>query len=312
MLGRTPIKTRSKAALCESRRHGNEGDESNVRHCKACMDEDDTDMVQCDDCDDWYHFKCVGVNQEIAHHDWCCSHCQTNKEAKNNTSTNVSAPHLATEPLPVLNSNMPLELSKHHYRNDKKQGFRENACQHSETSKNSTRRKQLQLELQMLDEERKLQESEEAKKREYLHKRYELLKEIASETSSVIESEEEEMGEKVSRWLEDEIDINRVPVHQVTQPRQPKVESIFPPPIMQQGQGQPKFILRNPRNVQPNSQQNQQESCLQRITTPAFRQQGLFTQQIEPKFVPEIRRMKIQDDESFIDNQQLAEYNFPH
>lgn len=50
---------------------GNDGN----HHCKACADEDNTRMVQCDRCDDWYHFECVEVSQGVAHRDWQCSKC---------------------------------------------------------------------------------------------------------------------------------------------------------------------------------------------------------------------------------------------
>ncbi|XP_055920890.1 uncharacterized protein LOC129952362 [Eupeodes corollae] len=46
-------------------------------HCKACQNEDNDDMVQCDTCDDWYHYVCVGVNDEIKDHDWNCINCRT-------------------------------------------------------------------------------------------------------------------------------------------------------------------------------------------------------------------------------------------
>lgn len=79
MLGRTPIKTRSNSAPRDGRSTdgprnvigGNDGN----HHCKACADEDNTRMVQCDRCDDWYHFECVEVSQGVASRDWQCSKC---------------------------------------------------------------------------------------------------------------------------------------------------------------------------------------------------------------------------------------------
>lgn len=35
--------------------------------CQRCERIDDyDDMVQCDYCDDWYHFRCAGVSKKIA------------------------------------------------------------------------------------------------------------------------------------------------------------------------------------------------------------------------------------------------------
>ncbi|XP_062538326.1 max-binding protein MNT-like [Armigeres subalbatus] len=78
--------------------------------------------------------------------------------------------------------------------NTKSQGSVDNRSRLSKgaSSRSSTRQKRIQLELQQLDEERKLQEKEEANKREYLQKRFELLKEFASETSSTTEHDVEE------------------------------------------------------------------------------------------------------------------------
>ncbi|XP_062711580.1 uncharacterized protein LOC134289580 [Aedes albopictus] len=71
-------------------------------------------------------------------------------------------------------------------------------------SRLSTRQQQKQLELELLDEQRKLQEEEEANKREYLRKRYELLQEMASETSSTsgVSVVEDGPNEKVNAWLQ--------------------------------------------------------------------------------------------------------------
>ncbi|XP_065095683.1 uncharacterized protein LOC135717497 [Ochlerotatus camptorhynchus] len=32
-------------------------------------------MVSCDDCERWFHFDCVGVNADVANHDWSCQEC---------------------------------------------------------------------------------------------------------------------------------------------------------------------------------------------------------------------------------------------
>ena len=43
-------------------------------YCTCKMPESyDTRMVQCDDCDTWYHFKCVGIRKEPEH--YVCPSC---------------------------------------------------------------------------------------------------------------------------------------------------------------------------------------------------------------------------------------------
>ncbi|KAJ6648775.1 Transcription initiation factor TFIID subunit 3 [Pseudolycoriella hygida] len=44
--------------------------------CQLCKGEDSNDMVQCDRCDLWYHFGCVGVTGDIAQVEWICDKCK--------------------------------------------------------------------------------------------------------------------------------------------------------------------------------------------------------------------------------------------
>lgn len=45
--------------------------------CQGCVRNDSyDDMVCCDNCDDWYHYKCAGVGKEIKDLDWSCKICQ--------------------------------------------------------------------------------------------------------------------------------------------------------------------------------------------------------------------------------------------
>ncbi|XP_062700682.1 uncharacterized protein LOC134284974 [Aedes albopictus] len=353
MLGRTPMKTRSTAASRDSRTAPgstrNEIDGS--QHCKVCKDDDNTRMVQCDKCDDWYHFECVEVSQGVADRDWHCPSClQAAKGAKKkstvkeatvvpsvstlasiNPSIRVTSvplnvvpqissslpalpsdvndsmlthvpsnvmfppmsankvsntippsntpvtstfsasnilippsiftlaggtaplnpppppsnqfiqstacslntfpemrslrqclpvssghpPILAAASIPLASStiipttgvlvgqlpNEPLKSTSDIPQNNAKQGFRETSSQHSGTSRRSTKQRQLELELKMLDEERKLQEEENAKKREYLRRRYALLLEMASESSSIVESEDARVEDRVEEWV---------------------------------------------------------------------------------------------------------------
>lgn len=37
--------------------------------CKICGSADNSRMVCCDTCGEWYHFECVGVNESIANVD---------------------------------------------------------------------------------------------------------------------------------------------------------------------------------------------------------------------------------------------------
>lgn len=45
-------------------------------NCQECYERDDMKMVQCDSCDEWAHYRCVGVGPEIAKLPWLCRKCK--------------------------------------------------------------------------------------------------------------------------------------------------------------------------------------------------------------------------------------------
>ena len=48
--------------------------------CRRPWDAAGEGMVACDNCDEWYHFLCVGVTEEEAKRvaRWICRQCRTN------------------------------------------------------------------------------------------------------------------------------------------------------------------------------------------------------------------------------------------
>ena len=49
--------------------------------CLVCGQEyTDEDMVQCDDCQRWFHFECVGVDESVSERAWSCTKCRMNKQ----------------------------------------------------------------------------------------------------------------------------------------------------------------------------------------------------------------------------------------
>ncbi|XP_058838797.1 uncharacterized protein LOC131694257 [Topomyia yanbarensis] len=59
--------------------------------CRKCNSPDNSRMVQCDDCNEWYHYSCVMVDEGIADYDWSCDECVTKKAQPTGTSTPVSS-----------------------------------------------------------------------------------------------------------------------------------------------------------------------------------------------------------------------------
>ncbi|XP_058816133.1 uncharacterized protein LOC131679419 [Topomyia yanbarensis] len=276
-------------------------DESNQGVCKVCDGSDNSRIIQCDKCDDWFHFDCVGVSQAVENQDWLSSDCYGKQHAKNKKSTkptpptvppsyymmppnapmqlNTSLPPMPliqsyrllnpsisslgvnyydrcytvpssfiqpipSVPYPVVSSDvqpttipiggqpkeLPEQLHPRFPPKTKKQVLEDNMSQYSEvSSRRSTKQRQLKLQLQMLDDERKLQEAEEASKREYIHTRNQLMKEIVNEEDSIVDADEGLSDERVAEWLNDEAPAE-VPVSQ-NQRQLPVSQSVVVPQL---------------------------------------------------------------------------------
>ncbi|XP_065085825.1 uncharacterized protein LOC135707839 [Ochlerotatus camptorhynchus] len=55
--------------------------------CRGCGGPDTDDMVQCDECDGWHHYDCVGVTDEVVNQSWSCTNCKTAKWIQRTTPT---------------------------------------------------------------------------------------------------------------------------------------------------------------------------------------------------------------------------------
>ncbi|XP_062538350.1 uncharacterized protein LOC134206636 [Armigeres subalbatus] len=55
--------------------------ESMLQTCLLCDQPDDNEMVCCDRCDEWFHFNCVGVNEDVANRSWLCPDCLASTNA---------------------------------------------------------------------------------------------------------------------------------------------------------------------------------------------------------------------------------------
>ena len=44
-------------------------------YCSCLMPETYGDMVQCDECEKWFHLKCVGLEELTTEENWSCNSC---------------------------------------------------------------------------------------------------------------------------------------------------------------------------------------------------------------------------------------------
>ncbi|XP_062550626.1 uncharacterized protein LOC134215453 [Armigeres subalbatus] len=128
-------------------------------NCPLCQSDDDSHMVSCDRCNEWYHFECVGVTDDIANHSWVCLKCTktdalnppskstgaTSKASKPQETEQLDGPRKLAPPVAPAQTSQPLQLS-------------------------------VDLQLKMLEEERAIE-------RKYLMRKYQLMME-ASRTAN--------------------------------------------------------------------------------------------------------------------------------
>ncbi|XP_036347068.1 uncharacterized protein LOC118756408 [Rhagoletis pomonella] len=87
-------------------------------NCNKCVEVDTERMVQCDACNSWYHFDCVGVDSNIADMSWSCEVCRRNVSATNAKPTASSSPTTEkgkghSQPVPSLVPAVNSQMDSH-------------------------------------------------------------------------------------------------------------------------------------------------------------------------------------------------------
>lgn len=81
--------------------------------CRRCRGPDTDDMVQCDKCDGWHHYGCVGVTDEVADQSWSCANCKTATWNQRTTAASGgdSAQQESSKTLPSKRTPLPKQAS---------------------------------------------------------------------------------------------------------------------------------------------------------------------------------------------------------
>nr|XP_029709921.1 hepatoma-derived growth factor-related protein 2-like [Aedes albopictus] len=69
------MSSRSVAGAGEHTRNKDDSPGGEGESCGTCRRVDNSRMVQCDECDIWFHYDCVNVNDSIRSRDWSCNGC---------------------------------------------------------------------------------------------------------------------------------------------------------------------------------------------------------------------------------------------
>lgn len=60
-------------------------------NCPICERADTQEMVQCDTCDEWHHFDCVGVDHTVAERSWLCPRCSPRARRRQSSQDRLSS-----------------------------------------------------------------------------------------------------------------------------------------------------------------------------------------------------------------------------
>ncbi|XP_062715839.1 uncharacterized protein LOC134291734 [Aedes albopictus] len=158
-----------------------------ISSCGLCETPDDDNMVQCDECELWFHFYCVEVTESIAEVSWFCPGCANVTIMK--TPSEVSKAKCISKTSAVTRIQQYVNPPRNEAASNKSAG---------RSSRRSETARKIELQLQKLEEERKLQ-------LKYLEQKYSLLEELESERSSAASDQESftENASKIQQWLKD-------------------------------------------------------------------------------------------------------------
>ncbi|XP_062701742.1 uncharacterized protein LOC134285262 [Aedes albopictus] len=172
--------------------------------CQTCRFADHSRMVQCDDCDGWHHYNCVGVDDRIAKKQWRCVKCDDNRKVRRSSkTTRTEAPKKkATGKAKKESGTKQPDLQEQR----KHLGDQPAKCIKAASVKSGTSRKssraQLELQLQKLDAERTLLED----KKKLIEQQYSVLQELAEldeQVEGAEDGDEVDGASKVEDWLRD-------------------------------------------------------------------------------------------------------------
>lgn len=206
--------------------------------CQVCDDPDTTAMVQCDACDKWSHFACVGVSQDVENQSWVCQKCQTAKETQQQHSTSGHRKGLVSSKVSVIEERMQtpksssvdpagqqeqrISVPKVVIVPASEEAYGKQSIKNPASSKASSQSR-LKLQLMKLEEERAFKEAQAKKYRDYLKEKYELLEQMSNRTGS----SHSESSSRVRKWVEEVNDpvIDGNPAEGATEPFNPKGNS---------------------------------------------------------------------------------------
>nr|XP_029734513.1 uncharacterized protein LOC115269865 [Aedes albopictus] len=169
-------------------------------HCSLCDERDNSRMVQCDSCDNWYHFTCAKVTEAVAEVDWNCPSCGVSNRTNTLHPGDIRSLEQASDILhpSIQQHEVEQRNQAQHGRPDDLMSVRSvrSVGTSSKASSNRSRaRRAMELQLLKLEEDRALQQ-------QYLDLKFAILQAYDSD------DEEDDVGSiidkvsKVEQWIQ--------------------------------------------------------------------------------------------------------------
>ncbi|XP_062702895.1 uncharacterized protein LOC134285671 [Aedes albopictus] len=144
--------------------------------CQLCDGLDNMNMIQCDACRGWFHCECAKVTDETEDQSWSCAKCAALLRRSLAPSGDGRNSEVQMQQIPN-----PSQRSRS-----------------SGKSMQSEARRRLKLQLMKIEEEKRLE-------KEFLERKYEVLLEFGSESSTVVSDSEAilDNASKIEQWMAD-------------------------------------------------------------------------------------------------------------
>nr|XP_019525101.1 uncharacterized protein LOC109397213 [Aedes albopictus] len=183
------------------------------KSCALCENPVNERMVQCNTCDVWHHFSCVGVSEDIKGYNWTCLKCDTAKAAKGAIPRKMMTRAAAAKGAKKANrkEGQTDGVNEQTKEADELAGAVGGSAPSLKASRagsvvsaasRKSAKARLDVELQQIKAEEELMREEMQRKRELAKKKFEVLKEMADLEGSVGSVVDQPNAvNKVEHWL---------------------------------------------------------------------------------------------------------------
>ncbi|XP_062705505.1 uncharacterized protein LOC115255509 [Aedes albopictus] len=183
------------------------------KSCALCENPVNERMVQCNTCDVWHHFSCVGVSEDIKGYNWTCLKCDTAKAAKGAIPRKMMTRAAAAKGVKKANrkEGQTDGVNEQTKEADELAGAVGGSAPSLKASRagsvvsaasRKSAKARLDVELQQIKAEEELMREEMQRKRELAKKKFEVLKEMADlEGSGESAVDQPNVVNKVEHWL---------------------------------------------------------------------------------------------------------------